>query len=459
MTTLSVRRATVALAAVALLFPAAKNIAQAEIYINEIFLDPGGAGQDDRDEYIELRGTPGMSLANHYLIFIEAEDNRFDTGGAGLIENIFSFGDDPLTSAVEEPFTLGTDDGNGNGFLTIRQKGSLYTAPPTGVTDLINTGSGVGYGNGATSSIRAQDESDPLDDNTVGRLENGGWTAMLIRDDSGANAPFLGQDLDQGNDGLDPASNDVGDWNDHWTILDSIAMTEPGEGGNARYYGAVNYGNEYPGQPLPPILGGPEMVPDIEPGAVYVPVGFEIEYLGRWGDSTGQTPDDWHVSNLSDDPLTGSSGVPGTGGIPDWRQAGDPHGVGALAQFVETTQGVPYGTALTTTIGSSNLFILDGDFGVPDGDVDGDDLAVWEANLGFGIGDDGFFFSGSDGPTATRTHGDADNNRIVDLFDLMRWQRNFTGAAPVSAVQTVPEPASAVLALLTGAGLLLRRRR
>ncbi len=73
-----------------------------ELYINEIAWDCGGnsedgnvnhlAGSDTRDEYIELRGSPGMSLANHYLIFVEAEDNDTHTGGAGQIENFFDLG-------------------------------------------------------------------------------------------------------------------------------------------------------------------------------------------------------------------------------------------------------------------------------------------------------------------------------------------------------------------------------
>ncbi len=63
----------------------------AQLYINEIYFDPPSS-LDIRYEYIELRGTPGASLANHYLIFIENEDNSGGTGTAGMIDNIFNLG-------------------------------------------------------------------------------------------------------------------------------------------------------------------------------------------------------------------------------------------------------------------------------------------------------------------------------------------------------------------------------
>lgn len=63
----------------------------AELYINEIFFDPPGSG-DNSQEYIELRGTPGMSLDNHYLIFLESENDRLDTKNPGQVEVKFDLG-------------------------------------------------------------------------------------------------------------------------------------------------------------------------------------------------------------------------------------------------------------------------------------------------------------------------------------------------------------------------------
>src|SRR5262245_55989275 len=57
----------------------------------------------------------------------------------------------------------------------------------------------------------------------------------------------------------------------------------------------------------------------MEPGAEYVGLGYEVEYLGRWGKSTGQTPADWHVSNLTDNSGSGSAGITLTPPVIDFR--------------------------------------------------------------------------------------------------------------------------------------------
>ena len=129
------------------------------------------------------------------------------------------------------------------------------------------------------------------------------------------------------NDGMDYPTGQPG-----WTILDSIGLhAESGEAANGRLYAPVNF--------------GPEDAANVEPGADYDGVHFEIEYVARWANSTGHTRDDWDVSNLTDNPL---SGFTGTG---DWRQSGDPHGT---PTFVETSHGIPYGTNLTGSLGSIN---------------------------------------------------------------------------------------------------------
>ncbi len=253
-------------------------------YINEIYLDPPG-GLDANSEYIELRGTPGMSLDNTYLLIVENENNVLNTGNPGDVERIFDLSGESMGS---------------NGFLTLRQAGSPYSVAP-GTTDLTYTGV----------------------------LENSGFTAMLIQTDgSPANTPVLNMDLDAGNDGLDVANGHAG-----WTVLDSIGIfSEAGEAQYGRLYGQINF--------------GPEPASNIEPGTSYVNVGFEIEYAARWGNSTGQTADDWDVSNLTDSVMSGYTGAG------DFRQStGDPQGSGTL----EASQNIPYGTNLTNTLGAPNL--------------------------------------------------------------------------------------------------------
>lgn len=72
-----------------------------------------------------------------------------------------------------------------------------------------------------------------------------------------------------------------------------------------------------------------------------------------------------------------------------------------------------------------------------DGFVDGDDLAVWQTNLGK-VGDAGL------------ADGDANGDLNVDGGDYLVWQREYTGApAPTAAV---PEPSIGLLATLAAIG-------
>jgi gluconolactonase len=91
---------------------------------------------------------------------------------------------------------------------------------------------------------------------------------------------------------------------------------------------------------------------------------------------------------------------------------------------------------------------LPGDFDY-DGDVDGDDLAVWQA--------DADAWSHGNGPTGAELNADANGDGYADGFDLLAWQRNLT---PAPAAAVVPEPSGAWLAM--GASLVVpagRRRR
>jgi hypothetical protein len=289
-------------------------------YINEVYFDPPGSGGDSNFEYIELRTdnpNGNYSLANHYLLVVENE-------GPAL-------GNNP--GEVEMIFDLGTLSFGTNGFLTLRQKNTLpavgtYTiAPNTG--DYANTGSGNGWGSTGNGGSTL-----PVSDiGNDGVMENSGGTFMLIHNVSGA-APTLGMDLDTDNNGLDNPTGATG-----WSFVDRIGIhSETDDPVDGILYAMVNFG----ATATPP--------GNIPVGATYVNLGYEVEYFGRWGDSTGQTTNDWHVSNLTNDPLSGYVG----GGPLDFRQSGDPHGLGNQT-FVETSQGVPYGVDLTATLGATNF--------------------------------------------------------------------------------------------------------
>jgi hypothetical protein len=221
-----------------------------------------------------------------------------------------------------------------NGFLVLRQKnttGSQYTVHPD-ATNLANTGTGSGWGSGATSSLAVQDLGNE------GVMENSGGTYTLIHNVSGT-APTLSLDVDSDNDGELDAADITG-----WSILDAIGLhIETDDADDGFLYAPINFGV------------GATPAGNIPAGSTYVDVdasyGFgEIEYIARWGDSTGQTAADWHASNFTNDPLSGFT----AGGDLDFRQSGDPHGLG-MQTVVETSQGVAYGTNLTATLGTTNF--------------------------------------------------------------------------------------------------------
>ena len=79
-----------------------------------------------------------------------------------------------------------------------------------------------------------------------------------------------------------------------------------------------------------------------------------------------------------------------------------------------------------------------------DGDVDGDDLVIWQGN---------YSMSGAD-----HTDGDADDDGDVDGRDFLTWQRQYTGPGMLvgSVSVAVPEPASVVLAVVMLMGGVVR---
>jgi hypothetical protein len=363
------------------------------LYINEIYFNPPNPTRaDDSHQYIELRGLPCAPLTNTYLVFIEAEEAT-----AGQIENIFDLG----------AYSMGA-----NGYLTIRQK--VHPAPPFAeyavnpkATNLRNTGTGIGFGSGAGSSIGASNAN--AEGIETGQIEAGGWTALIVRTDGlPASAPIVGFDVDAGNDGLDlPLQPDGTGFHPGWTVLDSITLfAEENEALAGRAYSPTVFGFE-PAQ----------LVTGIEAGAQYTHLNWpelEIEYVARWGNSTGNAANDWHVANLTNNP---AAGFTDTG---DFRLSAEPHESTNPADW-ETNQGVPYGTNMTNTLGSPNyplnlLTPTPGDFD-GDGDVDQADYEdQWIPR--FACGD----LTGS---------------------DFLDWQRNL-GHTPMSATAAaaVPEPAA-----------------
>jgi hypothetical protein len=82
-----------------------------------------------------------------------------------------------------------------------------------------------------------------------------------------------------------------------------------------------------------------------------------------------------------------------------------------------------------------------------DGQVDGDDFGAWKGGFGLAAG-------------GSKAVGDADGDQAVNGTDFLKWQRQITFGSAVSPVaQGVPEPADAVLAVLSGMGVAIFARR
>lgn len=317
--------------------------------ISEIYFNPPG-GNDVTAvglEYIELFGDANASLDGHYLIFLEDENDEFNSGNPGEIENIFNL----------SGMTFGS-----NGFLILGMKGSPYPAlagafdvavpanlaAPTKAESLktlangahayINRDTGNGYGVGTASSIGHQGQN--------ADIEGSGFTAMLIKVDAalGGLAPVFEDDLDQDNNGLDNPNGQNG-----WTILDSVGVLgESDEAPHARLYGKANFGAGP--------LGGGTSPGGVEPGAAYIDTSAELpelEYVGRVGPGLGA--ENWMVANLTNDGLSGYTNTERNYAISGNHAAGnDPE---VYVGFTPQPAGYPYGFDVTVTFGENDSLI------------------------------------------------------------------------------------------------------
>ena len=223
--------------------------AKAQIYINEIFFNPPGT--DTPNEYIELRGTPGLTLGTgNYLLFIEGDNGVSTTAGAraGDIGGIFNLSEKAFGS---------------NGYMVLRQFSSPFTVNgnATTYTGTSTSWGGLGFNTSATAA---------------GDIENISFTAMVVNIGSGI-APIWGSQLDANNDGnLELPTG--------WSILDSIGVGDTGT--TDRLYGAVNFSGAASGTVT-------------SNGGLLQYLNFsEVEYLARVGESTGNTLLDWAVADV-----------------------------------------------------------------------------------------------------------------------------------------------------------------
>ena len=265
--------------------------ANAQIYINEIFFNPSGT--DAPNEYIELRGTPGLTLGTgNYLLLIEGDNGVSTSAGARA-------GD------IQGLFNLSAKAFGSNGYMVLRQFSSPYTVNGNAST---YTGTSAGWGGlGFNTSATA-----------AGDIENISFTAMVVNIGSGI-APVWGSQLDANNDGnLELPTG--------WSILDSIGV---GDGATTdRLYGAVNFSGAASGTVT-------------SNGGLLQYLNFsEVEYLARVGESTGNTLLDWAVADV---------GFTAPGTIVDSIVNGQDSTTGVQESF-----NIAAGTRIVDTLGSAN---------------------------------------------------------------------------------------------------------
>lgn len=233
----------------------------AAVYINEVL--PNAPGGDTGNEYFELRGTPNMSLAGYYLLSLEGE------GGAGR-------GD------INQFFDLGAFSLGANGYLFARQAGSQYLATDPEATVIENTiGTGWGQANagGVGSSVGHYSDAAQVD------FENGATTIMLITIGTGI-APTNTLDLDTNNDGFL-------DLPEGWTVVDSVGIMDgatPAGAPTNFSYGAITFR-------VPGGTGGAYWGTNVSGNVIDIPGPVTTTagtfHVGRKGESTGSTSNDW----------------------------------------------------------------------------------------------------------------------------------------------------------------------
>lgn len=216
------------------------------VYINEILFNPPGS--DTPNEYIELRSRANYVLPQGtYLVGIEGDINA----NPGVVQNVFD-----LSGLI-----IG-----GNGFLVLLQKGHNYNTV-FGATVITNAGADSGWGNGQGSTVGHSGEGGQTE------LENPSVTFMLIQAPS---KPAIGDDIDSDNDGFPDGSI-----YNSWTILDAIGIADSTGAGDATY-GFINY--------------SANTSANIKVGRT-VNINFTAGYVGRLGNSTNSTENDWVVSD------------------------------------------------------------------------------------------------------------------------------------------------------------------
>jgi hypothetical protein len=241
------------------------SAANAQVWINEVLTNPNGSDSTATagNEHFELRGAPNMSLSGYYLISLEGGG----TTGRGDVNQFFDLG----------AFSIGA-----NGYLFARQNFTPFLTTAPGAAVIQNT-AGQGWGLNGASTVGHNHDGTQVD------MENGATTIMLINIGSGS-APTVALDLDLDDNGfLDTLPTG-------WSIVDSVGIIDPTTAATDFSYGAITFRGAFPAGTY--LGSSPEFGNVIDvPGAA--PTSAGCLYVGRRGDSTGSTADDWFGAILN----------------------------------------------------------------------------------------------------------------------------------------------------------------
>ena len=231
-----------------------RNLLAAAV-INEILFDRILTTDGEESQYVELRGEPGKSLSEGtYLVTVHSRDTF--NNAEGVVNGIFDLS--------------GLSFGS-NGFLVLLPQSSVFQ-PDSGATVVRSTSPGFGGLPGGRFV-----DSDPLQDS----LPTVATSYFLIETSV---APQLGDDIDTNSDGF---VDDTGVFS-NWNVLDSITVVDPLA--DAHGYGAIVFAHTTGA--LFPEVTAPPTTPVIRPDG--------LGYVGRIGNSTGSTADDWVGGTVKD---------------------------------------------------------------------------------------------------------------------------------------------------------------
>ncbi|MEM9644331.1 MAG: cadherin domain-containing protein, partial [Planctomycetota bacterium] len=227
-------------------------------YISELLIDPL-FGNNDTDQYVELRGVPGATLPNGTYLAVVEEDNI----SAGEIHGIFdlsglSFGD--------------------NGYLVLLPQGSPFSPD---VNANVLQSDEPGFGNLPGDIYQ---DSHPLSDRIDFIVGNNGF--FLFQSDT---APQLTDDIDADNDGTADPDGVIS----NWRIFDSVSLHPNSLSDQAYGQTVLLTTNE---DSVFDALGNRSVVPDAN-----VQIGRGNGYAARVGASVGHQPGDWILSDVLED--------------------------------------------------------------------------------------------------------------------------------------------------------------